>query len=184
MDQAKGYIVANSLENTHTWQMIAYEARCAPCLKALRAKRAERVSKKDRKARQAEYSRNKVAERIDAGLCARCGKVPPRPGSASCARCAEIIANTAKQRRVTRAAAGLCTSCGSRSPREGRKECEECATTKSANKRRRTESKKIIAADRAARGLAERQSNPKRARAPGNRSQPAPPKRNPVRRRR
>lgn len=51
----------------------------------------------DKKAYMKNYRRQQYHQRKDAGLCAKCGKVPARPGKALCAECAQQ--NSASSRR-------------------------------------------------------------------------------------
>lgn len=51
----------------------------------------------DKKAYMKNYYRQWYLQRKDAGLCAKCGKVPARPGKALCAECARR--NSANSRR-------------------------------------------------------------------------------------
>ena len=59
-----------------------------------------------------------------AGLCARCGNAPPRPGRKTCARCAEDQRARSAALRAKRKAAGACVDCGAPSGPNTR--CVEC----------------------------------------------------------
>lgn len=51
-------------------------------------------------------------ERIAAGICTMCGKVPAREGHRMCAACAEVQRDRMREIRKTYAALGRCPSCG------------------------------------------------------------------------
>lgn len=99
----------------------------------------------------AEYRRERAAEQAEirkrraaAGLCNRCGKCPPRPGSPSCLEChdkghAGYLRARAEGRHLVyaRRAAGVCTGCGgpvSAGLYQGRPAatCESCRERKRA----------------------------------------------------
>lgn len=53
-------------------------------------------------------------ERIAAGICTMCGKVPAREGHRMCEACAEVQRNRMREIRKTYAALGRCACCGAR----------------------------------------------------------------------
>ncbi len=62
--------------------------------------------------------------RIALGLCPKCGKVPPRPGTATCEECALRYAAYEANTRGKLIAAGLCYVC--KSPTTKYRQCFEC----------------------------------------------------------
>ena len=60
-----------------------------------------------------------------AGLCARCGACPPRPGLRTCERCAAYQAGRAAALRARRAAAGRCVDCAAPAG-DGHTRCRRC----------------------------------------------------------
>ena len=113
---------------------------------------------------RARYHR-RSAKRIAAGLCPRCGVVPPAPNRAICTACAEKSnkASRARDARLRaageprrdpgkarayerqrsarlaaeRAAAGICTKCGHTPAEPGRRLCEPCADRRRQGERAR-----------------------------------------------
>ncbi len=101
-----------------------------------------------------ERDRRQHAERLAAGLCVKCGRVPAVPERTHCVPCAEKrrAADRARHararaegkprrnseasrladrersrlRREARRAAGLCIRCGAIAPEQGRSMCEPC----------------------------------------------------------
>ena len=57
-------------------------------------------------------SRNRRRVRLDANLCARCGRRPPVEGGATCGPCREARQAGERELYAARRAAGLCTRCG------------------------------------------------------------------------
>ena len=57
-------------------------------------------------------SRNRRRVRLDAGLCARCGRQPPVEGGATCGPCRETRQAGERELYAARRAANLCTRCG------------------------------------------------------------------------
>ena len=153
-------------------------AECEPCRDRCNATsrardarlRAEGKPRRDRrKARAYERKRSKRerAERIAAGVCTSCGKVPAAPDSLRCEPCGDKRREADRQeyaeakaagkmyggksiagkradgrrhvrkRRVKRLEAGLCTLCGKCPPRPGRKTCQPCAEKRQARERER-----------------------------------------------
>jgi hypothetical protein len=67
-------------------------------------------------------------ERLDAGLCAACGKRAHAPDKTRCEACAEAAAEAAKARREFAAKRNLCEACMQRKRVRGRgNRCAECA---------------------------------------------------------
>ena len=121
-------------------------------------------SKDARASRRRQYRRQR-AERLAAGCCTKCGRLPPEPDRTLCAECgrkrraadkaryhaakaqglryggkrAESRRKTAragsKRRYEVRAAAGLCVKCGRRPPAAGRTRCEACLARRNAAER-------------------------------------------------
>jgi NMD protein affecting ribosome stability and mRNA decay len=81
------------------------------------------------------YNRLKAA-----GLCARCGKVPPEEGRVLCAECTQKNRDKARitcfqrlrecnwlrQRYLARREKGICVRCGKAPAEDGRALCQEC----------------------------------------------------------
>ena len=119
------------------------------------------------KARGRERFHRRVAERLAAGLCTRCGREPPETGRKTCQACAEKrrIADRQRDARLRaaglprrdidrareyerersrrvaeeRAARALCTKCGVNPPEDGRRWCEPCLATRREDDRVRYE---------------------------------------------
>ena len=119
------------------------------------------------KARGRERFRRRVAERLAAGLCTRCGRKPPETGRKTCRACAEKrrIADRRRDARLRdaglprrdsdrarayerdrsrrvveeRAARALCTKCGVNPPEDGRRWCEPCTVERREDDRARYE---------------------------------------------
>lgn len=94
-------------------------------------------------------SRKRYNDRKAAGLCTRCGAVPPKDGILLCAECSESEkarlksaeyhkryirkeTNATKKRRL---AARLCENCGLVPPCVGKRMCTECAAKRNARDR-------------------------------------------------
>ncbi len=119
------------------------------------------------KARGRERFRRRVAKRLAAGLCTRCGREPPETGRKTCRACAEKrrvadrqrdarLRATGRPRRDSdrareyerersrrvveeRAAQDLCTKCGANPPEDGRRWCEPCMVERRKDDRARYE---------------------------------------------
>ena len=106
------------------------------------------------KQRDRERFARRTAERIEAGLCPRCGKQPPAPERSVCEPCAakrnaagrtrdarlraegkprrdpvranEYERERSRKERAARQADGICTRCGKAPAAEGRTACEPC----------------------------------------------------------
>ncbi len=69
-----------------------------------------------RNAHQVARNAHRVARlrqtRIEAGLCPRCGKVPPEDGYRMCRACRRLLAAYAVARARKQKAAGRCIGCG------------------------------------------------------------------------
>ena len=141
------------------------------------AKRREAGIKRVRKpeSRQAEYrrARERAAERIERGLCARCGDAPAEPARQLCSACGEhrrqrereryararaagqpyggrradskrrTARRRSRERQRARRQAGLCIRCGKLPPVEDGSSCRTCIET------RRTADRETYAARRA-----------------------------------
>ena len=55
--------------------------------------------------------RERTADLKEAGLCARCGRLPARPGKSDCATCARMRSDGYKARMAQKRAQGICTRC-------------------------------------------------------------------------
>ena len=150
------------------------------------------------KQRDRERFARRSAERIEAGLCPRCGKQPPAPERSICEPCAakrnaagrtrdarlraegkprrdpiranEYERERSRKERAARLADGTCTRCGKRPAANGRSSCEPCL------EKRRAADRANYAAGKAA-GLAYGGADPdakrKSARARSKRRQQA-----------
>ena len=135
------------------------------------------------RAYERERYRRRTAERLERGLCLRCGKHPPAPGRRVCGPCGErgrateraryargkadgdpyggrnpegrrrMARERNKKRRAERKEAGLCVRCGELAPAEGNVVCDTCREA------RRAEERKLYAARRA-KGLCGRCGRP------------------------
>lgn len=74
------------------------------------------------------------AKAVADGLCARCGRVPPSPGSQVCTECADRRNAQAGRRRERLIEHGKCAFCGGPNP-TGTRRCDECR----AKRRRKKE---------------------------------------------
>ncbi len=139
---------------------------CEPCAKKHRARdRARHAMAKaeglpyggrDPEARRRagrKRSRKRSEARRAAGLCVRCGAVPPAEGRTMCEPCRDDRRAADRARHAERRAAGLCPDCAAPAP-GGKLYCEPCAGTRS--RRRNLEAKRKAArrryAERRARG--------------------------------
>ena len=97
-------------------------------------------------------SKRRQKERIEAGLCIRCGKRPPVEGGTTCAPCREKRQAAEHRHYVERRAAGLCTRCGG-PVHNGLSRCAPCAAIEDATRcpeRKNARSRKLYAERRAA----------------------------------
>lgn len=101
-------------------------------------------------------------QRLNAGLCADCGKVPYRPGRHNCESCGKRAAAYQKQVRAARTKAGLCYRCGKNPPKErpesrGRPAknlmCDECTNKARIRQRERRAANDTLYERRKAAGL-------------------------------
>lgn len=60
----------------------------------------------------AKYNKERRDNLIAAGLCAYCGKCPPRPRYRSCQRCSDTVTAATKVSRARAVADGRCPNCG------------------------------------------------------------------------
>ncbi len=78
-------------------------------------------------------SRKRQKARAEAGLCVRCGNVPPEDGRTLCGPCRDDHRQAKRQRHADRRAAGLCVRC--RTPTfGGAAYCAPCAVADSAGR--------------------------------------------------
>lgn len=102
-------------------------------------KLAEGHARGDWASDNAEYQRQRRDQRLEQGLCVRCGRAPHLPGLLTCERCRasasargkvpEIRAaaqENQRQLRAAREAIGLCVRCGRNRADEGIKYCRAC----------------------------------------------------------
>ena len=97
-------------------------------------------------------SKRRQKERIEAGLCIRCGKRPPVERGTTCAPCREKRQAAERRHYVERRAAGLCTRCGG-PVHNGLSRCAPCAAIEDATRcpeRKNARSRKLYAERRAA----------------------------------
>ncbi len=125
---------------------------CEPCAERHRARdrarharaRAEGIpyGGRDPEARRRagrKRSRRRSEARRAAGLCIRCGNVPPEQGRAMCEPCRDDRRAAKRARHAERRAAGLCVQCAAPAP-GGEAYCDPCAETRS--RRRNLEAKR------------------------------------------
>ena len=75
-------------------------------------------------------SRRRAEARRAAGLCVRCGHIPPEEGRAMCEPCREDRRAAKRALHAERRAAGLCVQCATPAP-GGKAYCDPCAKTRS-----------------------------------------------------
>ena len=112
---------------------------CDPCLEKRRA--SDRAKYAAGKAAGLQYgganmeakrragrakSRRRQKERIEAGLCIRCGRRPPAESGTTCTPCREKRQQAEKRQYAERRAAGCCTRCGG-VVHDGLSRCRPCA---------------------------------------------------------
>ena len=139
---------------------------CEPCLEKRRAGDRARHARakaegrpyggRDPEAKRnadRERGRRRRAERREAGLCVRCGTVPPVQGRGLCEPCRDDRRQAKQARRDERRAAGLCVKCATPVP-GGRAWCQPCADLR--NRQRNPEAQREAGrrrhAERKARG--------------------------------
>ena len=147
-------------------QAVPGRAFCGPCLEKRRAwDRAKYAAGKAagkpyggadpearRRAARARGARRRKAWR-EAGLCHRCGRVPPEEGRAKCEPCREDRRAANRARHAERRDAGLCVDCATPAP-GGKAYCGPCAVTRSRrrNLKAKREASRRRYAERRARG--------------------------------
>ena len=97
-------------------------------------------------------SKRRQKERIEAGLCIRCGKRPPVEGGTTCAPCREKRQAAERRQYAERRAAGCCTRCGG-PVHDGLSRCAPCAAIEEAAKcpeRKNARTRELYAERRAA----------------------------------
>ena len=125
---------------------------CEPCAAQHRARDRDRHARakaegipyggRDPEARRRagrKRSRRRSEARKAAGLCIRCGNVPPEEGRSMCEPCREDRRQAKRNRHAERRAAGLCVNCAAPAP-GGKAYCDPCARTRS--RRRDLEAKR------------------------------------------
>ena len=80
-----------------------------------------------------EKSRRRLRERLEAGLCTRCGHRPPAADGTTCEPCREARQAAKRERYAARRAAGLCARCGERTF-GGDARCGPCAVLENARR--------------------------------------------------
>ena len=121
---------------------------CEPCAEQHRARDRARHAKakaegipyggRDPEARRRagrKRSRRRSEARKEAGLCIRCGQVPPAEGRAMCEPCREDRRQAKRARHAERRAAGLCVTCAAPAP-GGKAYCDPCSGTRSKRRNR------------------------------------------------
>ena len=116
---------------------------CEPCAGKHRARDRARHAKakaegipyggRDPEARRLagrKRSRRRAEARRAAGLCSRCGHLPPEEGRAMCEPCREDRRAAKRARHHERRAAGLCVQCKAPAP-GGKAYCDPCAGARS-----------------------------------------------------
>lgn len=100
-------------------------------------------------------SRRRSEARRSAGLCVRCGHVPPEEGRGLCEPCRDDRRAARRARDADRRAAGLCVKCAAPTP-GGKTYCDSCAAVRNKRRRRdpvaRREADRRRYAERRARG--------------------------------
>ena len=139
---------------------------CEPCAEQHRARDRARHARakaegvpyggRDPEARRRagrKRSRRRSEARRQAGLCIRCGHVPPAEGRALCEPCREDRRQAKRDRHAERRAAGLCVACAAPAP-GGKAYCDPCAGTRSRrrNLKAKREADRRRYAERRARG--------------------------------
>ncbi len=152
---------------TRCGKLPAAEGRssCEPCLEKRRAAdRAKYAAGKaagklyggadpaaKRRAGRAK-SKRRQKERMEAGLCIRCGKHPPAEAGTTCAPCREKRQAAERQQYAERRATGRCTRCGG-PVHDGLSRCAPCAAIEEATKcpeRKNARSRRLYRERRAA----------------------------------
>ena len=140
---------------------------CEPCLEQRRA--SDRARYQAGKAAGLKYggadieakrrsgrakSKRRQKERSEAGLCIRCGKLPPVEGGTTCAPCREKHQAAERQLYAERKAAGCCTRCGG-PVHDGLSRCAPCIAIDEAGRcsERKNERSRRRYHERKARGL-------------------------------
>ena len=139
---------------------------CEPCAEQHRARDRARHARakaegipyggRDPEARRRagrKRSRRRSEARKAAGLCIRCGNVPPEDGRAMCEPCRDDRRAAKRARRAERRAAGLCVQCAAPAP-GGKAYCDPCAKVRSRrrNLKAKREADRRRYAERRARG--------------------------------
>ena len=140
---------------------------CEPCLEKRRA--ADRARYAAGKAAGLPYggadpetkrragrakSKRRQQERVEAGLCIRCGKHPPADGGTTCQPCRDKRQAAERRQYEERRAAGCCTRCGGPA-HDGLTPCAPCSAIEQASRRpdRKNARSRKLYAIRRARGL-------------------------------
>ena len=78
-------------------------------------------------------SKRRQKQRVEAGLCIRCGKPAPAEEGTTCSPCREKRQEAERRQYADRRAAGLCTRCGG-AVHDGLSRCAPCAAVEEATK--------------------------------------------------
>ncbi len=141
---------------------------CEPCAEKHRARDRARHARakaegipyggRDPEARRKsgrERSRRRSEARRAAGLCVRCGHIPPEEGRGLCEPCRADRRAARRARDADRRAAGLCVKCAAPAP-GGKTYCDPCAAARHKRRKRdpeaRREADRRRYAERRARG--------------------------------
>ena len=79
-------------------------------------------------------SKRRQQERIEAGLCIRCGTRPPADGGTTCQPCRDKRQAAERRKYTERRAAGCCTRCGGPA-HDGLTRCAPCSAIEQASRR-------------------------------------------------
>ena len=99
-----------------------------------------------------ERSKRRRRERVEAGLCPRCGEVPPVDGGAVCEACREERRAAERKLYEKRRAGGRCGRCGAHTPGNASM-CASCAARDEKRRPRKNAASRRRYRDRRARNL-------------------------------
>ncbi len=99
-----------------------------------------------------ERSKRRRRERTEAGLCTRCGELPPAEGGAVCEPCREARRAAEKKLYAERRAGGRCGRCGGQ-VFAGASRCEACAAREQSRSTKKNAASRARYHDRRALGL-------------------------------
>ena len=138
---------------------------CEPCLERDRETRRARYAEaraggapyggrdpESRRRMARERARKRRRERVEAGLCPRCGEVPPVDGGAVCEACREERRAAERKLYEKRRAGGRCGRCGGE-VFAGASTCEACAARDEKRRPRKNVASRKRYRDRRARSV-------------------------------